>query len=71
MQNHKKQDSLSVNIITPQNKVKPVSSEAAGNAGRDPFCIYGHKRHAVGSKIEYGDGKEAVCTEDGTWQNRN
>lgn len=69
MQNRKEQDALSVNIIKPDNGIKPISQKAAGNAGKDPFCVYDHKRHAVGSKIKYQDGSEAICTKDSTWQN--
>jgi len=71
MQNHNKQDSISVNVITPDNKVKSVSQGPVGNSGKDPFCVYDHKRHAVGSKIKNRDGAEAVCTEEGVWKNQN
>ena len=69
MQNHKKQDSISVNVITDPDDIKAVSQKTAGNAGTDPFCIYGHKRHAVGSKIINRDGSETVCTDEGSWRN--
>ena len=68
MQNHKKQDNISVNIINQDNTVKPVSPKPVGNAATDPFCIYDHKRHAVGSKIINEDGSETVCTNDGSWK---
>jgi len=67
MQNHKKQDSISVNIIG-ENEIKS-ESQMSGNAGKDPFCVYDHKRHAVGSKIINDDGTETVCTEEGSWKN--
>ncbi len=70
MQNHKKQDSISVNIISEQNEVKPVSQKPEGNAGKDPFCVYDHKRHAVGSIIVNEDGSQSVCCEDGSWRNK-
>ncbi|WZL74014.1 hypothetical protein QBE52_04530 [Clostridiaceae bacterium 35-E11] len=69
MQNHKKQDSLFINVISPPNDVKSVSKKAIGNAGKDPFCIYNHQRHAVDSIIENRDGSKTVCTKDGSWQN--
>lgn len=71
MQNHKEQDSISVNVIRSQNEMKAVSEKSVGNAGQDPFCIYGHKRHAVGSKITDKDGSGSVCTQNGTWENSN
>lgn len=69
MQNHKKQDSLSVNNISTTNDIKAVSKNTAGNAAEDPFCTFAHKRHAVGSKIEKRDGPESICKEDGSWHN--
>ncbi len=66
MQNRKKQDSISVNIIG-ENEIK--SQKPAGNAGKDPFCVYDHKRHGVGSQIINDDGTKSVCTEDGSWKN--
>jgi len=71
MQNHNKQDSISVNIITSDNKVKTVSKKPVSNSDKEPFCVYDHKRHAVGSKIKNRDGTEAVCTEDGVWKNKS
>jgi hypothetical protein len=70
MQNHKKQDSISVNIINQEDDVIPVSQKPVGNADKDPFCVYNHKRHAVESKIINEDGSESICTKDGTWRNR-
>ncbi len=70
MQNHKKQDSISVNVISEQNEVRPTSQKPVGNAGKDPFCVYDHKRHAAGSIIVNEDGTESVCCEDGTWRNK-
>ncbi|HEX3028335.1 MAG TPA: hypothetical protein VHT34_03295 [Clostridia bacterium] len=69
MQNHKKQDSLSVNKISETNEVKSISN-ITGDAAEDPFCIYDHKRHAVGSRLKNEDGSEAVCKDDGTWRNK-
>ncbi|WP_265446212.1 hypothetical protein [Acetivibrio straminisolvens] len=69
MKNHKKQDSLFINTISPPDEVKRVSDKPVGNAGKDPFCVYDHKRHAVGSIIENEDGSKTVCTKDGSWQN--
>lgn len=70
MQNRKKQDSISVNIINEGNEVRPLSQKPVGNAGKEPFCVYDHKRHAVGSKIINEDGSEAICSEDGSWRNK-
>jgi hypothetical protein len=69
MQNHKEQDNISVNIIRPKNDIKAVSKKPVGNADKDPFCVYAHKRHAVGSKIINEDGSESVCTNDTSWKN--
>lgn len=71
MQNQNKQDRISVNVVESDNKVKAVSQKPVGNADKDPFCVYDHKRHAVGSKIKNRDGAEAICTEDGVWKNQN
>ena len=70
MQNHKKQDSISVNLINEQNEVKPVSTKPTGNAGKAPFCVYDHKRHAEGSIIVNEDGTQSVCCKDGSWRNK-
>lgn len=69
MQNHKKQDSISVNDISHVNDINAVSKKPVGNAGKDPFCVYDHKRHAVNSKITNVDGSETVCKNDGSWHN--
>jgi len=68
MQNHKKQDNISVNVIGQEKQIKSISQEPVGNAGKDPFCVYDHKRHAVGSKIINDDGSESVCSEEGSWK---
>ena len=39
MQNHNKQDSISVNIITSDNKVKTVSKKPVGNSDKNPFAF--------------------------------
>ncbi len=70
MQNHKKQDSISVNLITPPDDAKTISKKPVGNAGEDPFCLFNHQRYAVDSVIKNRDGSETVCTEDGSWQNK-
>ncbi len=67
MKNHKKEDKLFVNNITETNEVKKISKTPKGNADTEPFCVIGHQRHAVGSKIKNHDGTETVCTEKG-WQ---
>ncbi|MCX7923071.1 MAG: hypothetical protein N3B21_13835 [Clostridia bacterium] len=69
MQNHKKQDSISVNEISHTNEVRNISKKPVGNAGEDAFCVYDHKRHAVGSKIINKDGTETVCQKNGSWKN--
>lgn len=69
MENHKRQDNLYINEIAEGNEVKSISKNAVGNAEQEPFCVYNHKRHAVGSKIINDDGSESICKEDGSWQN--
>lgn len=69
MQNRKEQDSISVNIINEGTEVKAVSRKPSGYAAKDPFCVYDHKRHAVGSKIVRDGGAESVCDKDGSWKN--
>jgi len=71
MKNHKKGDKLYVNLISGRDDIKPLSDNPVGDALRDPFCVYAHQRHAVGSKIINNDGSEAVCTtqNNGSWQN--
>lgn len=66
---NRKEDDISINIISAPNNVETVSKSPVGNAGKDPFCIYANKRHAVGSVIKMEDGSEVICTDDGTWQN--
>ena len=66
MQNRKKNDNISVDIIG-ENEIK--FERPGGNAGKNPFCVYDHKRHAVGSKIINDDGTESICTADGSWKN--
>ncbi|HEX2924747.1 MAG TPA: hypothetical protein VHP38_00565 [Ruminiclostridium sp.] len=70
MQNHKEQDSISVNDISQENEIKQVSKKTIGNAGKDPFCVYDHRRHAVGSKIVTENGLESVCSEEGSWKTK-
>lgn len=67
MQNRKKNDNISVDIIG-ENEIK--FEKTGGNAGKDPFCVYDHKRHAVGSKIINHDGSETICNEEGSWENQ-
>ncbi|MBU5437244.1 hypothetical protein KQI42_04440 [Tissierella sp. MSJ-40] len=69
MKNNKKDDDISINIISAPNNVKPISKAPVGNAAKDAFCIYAGMRHAVGSVIEMEDGSKVVCTDDGSWQN--
>jgi hypothetical protein len=69
MLNHKKQDNISVNVISPTNDIKNVSEKPVGNADKDPFCVYAHKRHAVGSKLVNEDGSNKECKDDTSWQN--
>lgn len=69
MQNHTKQDKITVNTITPENTVRTHPQNGTGNAAQDPFCVYNHKRHAVGSKLVNDDGPDSVCTEEGSWKN--
>lgn len=69
MQNHNKQDKIFVNKITPENTVRPTSQKDSGNAAKDTFCVYNHKRHAVGSKLINDDGPDSVCSADSSWKN--
>jgi hypothetical protein len=71
MKNNKKEDKLYVNVISPPNDIKAISNGPVGNASTDTFCVYEHKRHAIGSKIINNDGSHTVCSSegDGTWQN--
>lgn len=73
MRNNKKDDKLYVNMITAPNDIKAISNAPVSNAAKDPFCLYGHKRHAVGSKIINNDGSQTLCTTEnnGSWQNSN
>ena len=57
------------NEISPPLHVEHTKDEPVGNATKNPYCIYAHQKHAVGSKIKNRDGSTTVCTEDGTWQN--
>ncbi len=68
MQNRKQQDSISVDNITQENDISKVTKKGTGNAGKDPFCVFDHKRHAVGSKITTENGLQSVCTEEGSWK---
>ena len=70
MHNDKKHDKLFVNNITPAYDVKNISKDSVGDAGKDPFCIFDHQRHAVGSVIEHRDGSQSICMKDGSWQLR-
>jgi len=47
-----------INTISPPNEVKHVSGKPVGDAGKDPFCVYNHQRHAAGSIIENKDGSK-------------
>lgn len=69
MKNNKKNDMLSVNNIASPNEIRAVSQKPTGNAEDDPFCVYAHQRHAVGSKIKTTDGIESECTNEGSWKN--
>jgi hypothetical protein len=71
MKNNKKEDKLYVNLITAPNDIKAISDNPVGNAAKDPFCVFAHKRHAIGSKIVNNDDSQTVCSteSDGSWQN--
>lgn len=73
MKNHKRDDKLYVNMISAPNDIKAISEAPVGDASSDQFCVYAHKRHAIGSKIINNDGSQTVCTpqNNGTWQNSN
>lgn len=44
------------------------SSTKASSMNNDVSCIYNNENHAVGSKIINEDGREYICSPDGTWQ---
>ena len=67
---NRKEDDLSINLISAPNNINPISKSPVGNAGKDSFCIYAGMRHAVGSVIKMENGLEVVCTDNGTWQNK-
>ncbi len=68
MRNYTKKDKLFMNVISPPDDVENIYKNSVGIASKDPFCIYNHQRHGVGSVIKNRDGSETVCTEDGSWQ---
>lgn len=45
-----------------------LNSTAASPMNNDASCIYDNQNHDVGSTIVNEDGREYVCTSDGTWQ---
>ncbi len=71
MKNNKRDDKLYINTISSPTDIKAVTNSPAGNAEIDPFCIYAHKRHAIGSKIINNDGSQTICSTEnhGSWQN--
>lgn len=71
MKNNKKEDDLSINIISAPNEIVQKSQFPVGNAETDGFCLYAGMRHAVGSVITKDNGAKIICTEDGSWQNKN
>lgn len=70
MKNNKKEDNLSVNMISPPGDIISTIKSSVGNADTGAFCIYGNVRHGVGSIIKDEVGREVICSEDGTWQNK-
>lgn len=67
MKNFKKVDDLTIKTISAPGNIIHRSA-VVGNAGTDAFCVYNNERHAVGSIIENEDGREYVCSPDGSWQ---
>lgn len=45
-----------------------LSSTKASSMNNDVSCIYNNINHGVGSTIINEDGREYVCSSDGTWQ---
>lgn len=67
MQDRKKEDGLSNKTLSAPGNIV-TQSNIVGNAGTDAFCVYNNERHAVGSKIINEDGREYLCSQDGSWQ---
>lgn len=55
-----------VNEISAPGNIK--ASTKASSMNNDVSCIYNNQNHGVGSTIVNEDGKEYVCSIDGTWQ---
>lgn len=45
-----------------------LSSSKSSPMNNDVSCIYANKNHGVGSVIINEDGRQYVCSSDGTWQ---
>mgnify|MGYP001016194489 CR=1 FL=1 len=56
----------SVNEISAPGNI--LSSSKSSSMNNDVSCIYDNKNHGVGSVIINEDGREYICTSDGTWQ---
>jgi hypothetical protein len=69
MKNHRKEEKLIKTTTIPPDDVQAVSTEAAGDSGNNPSCVYNHQHHAVGSVIKNHDGLDSICSEDGEWKN--
>ncbi|MBC8587869.1 hypothetical protein H8707_06425 [Tissierellaceae bacterium BX21] len=67
MQNRKMKDNLSIKTISAPGNIV-TQSNIVGNAGTGAFCVYNNERHAVGTKIKNEDGREYLCSQDGSWQ---
>lgn len=55
-----------VNVVSAPGRL--MSSTKAASNNNDVSCIYDNQNHAVGSKIINEDGREFICSQNGTWQ---
>lgn len=71
MKSKKNEGELYVNNISSPTDIKAVFNSPVGNAEKDIFCVYAHKRHAIGSKIINNNGSQSICSTEnqGSWQN--
>ncbi len=69
--NHNKNNNIFVNVISQPRHVKSLSNRPIGTADTNHFCVFNNQSHAVGSVIKGSDGSNYVCTEDGSWQNKD
>lgn len=66
MKEIKREESRTVNVISAPGRM--MSSVKASKDNNDVSCIYDNQNHGVGSVILNEDGREYICSSDGTWQ---